>query len=175
MDTRREATIALDYTNDRGQVVDRRYVTKYLSPVILRYDGDKDWPIVRYADILLLYAELVNELEGPSAAMPYVNLTRQRAGLDALDASTIANRHQMRGVIEKERRLELAYENHRWFDLIRTNRVIEVMTNHWNNEIYYADVIAETGPIVLNQNLILLPIPQKEIDIQQGITQNVGY
>jgi hypothetical protein len=81
----------------------------------------------------------------------------------------------MRGVIEKERRLELAYENHRWFDLIRTNRVIEVMTNHWNNEIYYADVIAETGPIVLNQNLILLPIPQKEIDIQQGITQNVGY
>ena len=175
MDTRREATIALDYTNDRGQVVDRRYVTKYLSPVSLRYDGDKDWPIVRYADILLLYAELVNELEGPSAAMPYVNLTRQRAGLDALDAITIANRHQMRGVIEKERRLELAYENHRWFDLIRTNRVIEVMTNHWNNETYYADVIAETGPIVLNQNLILLPIPQKEIDIQQGITQNVGY
>ena len=81
----------------------------------------------------------------------------------------------MRMAIEKERRLEFAFENHRWFDLIRTGRVIEVMHEHWNNETYYADIVAETGPIVLNESLILLPVPQKEIDINQAITQNVGY
>lgn len=174
-DTRRAATLALDYTNERGQVVDRRYVTKYLSPVTLAKDGDKDWPVLRYADILLLYAEILNELDGPDAALPYINKTRQRAGLAALTGSQVGNRHQMRMAIEKERRLELAYENHRWFDLIRTNRVIEVMTEHWNTESYYTSIIAETGPIVLNENLILLPIPQKEIDINQVITQNMGY
>ena len=174
-DTRRDATIALDYTNDRGQVVDRRYVTKYLSPVTLKGDGDKDWPILRYADVLLLYAEVLNETEGPAAALPYINATRERAGLTDLTAAQVANKHQMRMAIERERRLELAYENQRWFDLIRTNRVIEVMTEHWATENYYSSITAETGPIILNESLILLPIPQKEIDIQQGITQNIGY
>jgi hypothetical protein len=174
-DSRRDVTLALDYTNDQGKVVDRRYVKKYLSPVILKEDGDKDWPVLRYADVLLLYAEVLNELEGPASAVPYVNMTRQRAGLNPLEAGQTANKHQMRMAIEKERRLELAYENHRWFDLIRTDRVLEVMQEHWNTESYYADIIAETGPIVLTQNLILLPVPQKEIDINQAITQNVNY
>lgn len=175
LDTRRDPTIALDYTNDRGQIIDRRYVTKYLSPVTLKGDGDKDWPILRYADILLLYAEVLNETDGPDAALPYVNMTRQRAGLSPLEAVQVSNRHQMRMAVEKERRLELAYENHRWFDLIRTNRVIEVMTEHWATENYYASITAETGPLVINENLILLPIPQKEVDIQQDIPQNPGY
>jgi hypothetical protein len=150
-------------------------VKKYLSPVILKEDGDRDWPIIRYADVLLMYAEVLNEKVGPAAALPYINSTRTRAGLSALSAAEVANKHQMRMAIEKERRLEFAFENHRWFDLIRTGRVIEVMHEHWNNETYYADIVAETGPIVLNESLILLPVPQKEIDINQAITQNVGY
>jgi len=123
----------------------------------------------------LLYAEVLHETQGPAAAAPYVNMTRTRAGLSALDGAAMTNKHQMRMAIEKERRLEMAYENQRWFDLIRTGRVIEVMQAHWNGETYYADIITETGPIVLTENLILLPIPQKEIDINQAITQNVGY
>lgn len=174
-DTRKDVTIALDYTDDMGKVVDRRYVKKYLSPVVLKEDGDKDWPVIRYADVLLLYAEVMNELEGPSSAISYVNDVRQRAGLDALEPAETADKHQMRMAIEKERRLELAYENHRWFDLIRTGRVLEVMQEHWNTETYYAAIIEETGPIVLTENLLLLPIPQKEIDINLAITQNVGY
>ena len=174
-DTRKDITFALDYTDDKGKVVDRRYVKKFLSPVVLKEDGDKDWPIIRYADVLLMYAEVLNEKAGAAAALPYINSTRTRAGLNALTVADVANKHQMRMAIEKERRLELAYENHRWFDLIRTDRVIEVMHEHWNTETYYADIIAETGPIVLNESLILLPIPQKEIDINQAITQNVGY
>lgn len=174
-DTRKNATIALDYVDDQGRVVDRRYVTKFLSPVVLKEDGDKDWPILRYADVLLMYAEVLNELEGPTSALPYINRTRQRAGLQPIDATEVLNKHQMRMAIEKERRLELAYENHRWFDLIRTERVIEVMQEHWATENYYATITAETGPLVLTENLILLPIPQKEIDINQAITQNIGY
>lgn len=174
-DTRKDVTIALDYTDDKGKVVDRRYVKKYLSPVILKEDGDADWPVLRYADVLLMYAEVLNELEGPASALPYINKTRERAGLTALQAIDVPNTHQMRMALEKERRLELAYENHRWFDLIRTERVFDVMHEHWNTETYYADIIAKTGPIVLNENLLLLPIPQKEIDINQAITQNVGY
>lgn len=174
-DSRRDVTFALDYTNEQKIVVDRRYVKKFLSPVILKEDGDKDWPILRYADVLLMYAEVLNEIEGPATALPYINRTRQRAGLTDLTMTDVANKHQMRMALEKERRLELAYENHRWFDLIRTGRVIEVMQEHWNTETFYADIIAETGPLVLNENLVLLPIPQKEIDINQAITQNVGY
>ena len=174
-DSRRDITLALDYTNEQGKVVDRRYVKKFLSPVTLVNDGDKDWPILRYADVLLMYAEVMNELEGPGVALTYINQTRARAGLAALSSSQIANKHQMRMAIEKERRLEFAYENQRWFDLIRTNRVIEVMQAHWNTENYYASIIEETGALVLNENLILLPIPQKEIDINQSITQNMGY
>ena len=175
IDNRRDVTLALNYTNEQGSVVDRRYVKKYLSPVILKEDGDKDWPILRYADVLLLYAEVLNEIEGPASALPYINRTRQRAGLSELTMADVTNKHQMRMALEKERRLELAFENHRWFDLIRTGRVIEVMQEHWATETFYADIIAETGPLVLNENLILLPIPQKEIDINQAITQNVGY
>lgn len=175
IDNRRDVTLALNYTNEQGSVVDRRYVKKYLSPVILKEDGDKDWPILRYADVLLLYAEVLNETEGPASALPYINRTRQRAGLSELTMADVTNKHQMRMALEKERRLELAFENHRWFDLIRTGRVIEVMQEHWATETFYADIIAETGPLVLNENLILLPIPQKEIDINQAITQNVGY
>ncbi len=174
-DTRKDVTLALDYTDDQGKVVDRRYVKKYLSPVILKEDGDKDWPVLRYADVLLLYAEVLNEIEGPASALPYINRTRQRAGLSELTMTDVTNKHQMRMALEKERRLELAYENQRWFDLIRTGRVIEVMQEHWATETYYANIITETGPIVLTENLILLPIPQKEIDINQAITQNVGY
>ena len=175
IDNRRDVTLALNYTNEQGSVVDRRYVKKYLSPVLLKEDGDKDWPILRYADVLLLYAEVLNEIEGPASVLPYINRTRQRAGLSELTMADVTNKHQMRMAIEKERRLELAFENHRWFDLIRTGRVIEVMQEHWATETFYADIIAETGPLVLNENLILLPIPQKEIDINQAITQNVGY
>ena len=81
------------------------------------------------------------------------------------------NKHSMRMAIEKERRVEFAFENHRWFDLIRTDRAVEVMNNHWATETYYEAVSVPT----LTKNLLLLPIPQREIDINPNITQNIGY
>lgn len=173
-DQRMEATISLSYIDEKGTNVDRRYVTKYLSPVNLKEDGDKDWPILRYADALLLYAEVINELEGPIQALPYVNQTRLRAGLSELKERDVPNKHEMRMAIERERRLELAYENHRWFDLIRTNRVMEVINAHFLNENFYDEIRNETK-LELTEQAILLPIPQKELDINQNIAQNPGY
>lgn len=169
-DTRRDVTLALNYTNtDLGTTVDRRWVRKFWSDVVIKNDGDVDWPILRYADILLLNAEVQNELNGPDAAKPFINMVRTRAGLAEL--TDCANKHQMRMAIEAERRLELAMENHRWFDLIRTHRVLEVMNNHWASETYYEAVSVPT----LTEQKLLLPIPQREIDINQNLTQNVGY
>jgi hypothetical protein len=119
-----------------------------------------------------LYAEVINELEGPSAALPYVNATRTRAGLPELKDINVSNKHEMRMAIEKERRLELAYENHRWFDLIRTERVLEVINSHYSSETFYGE-IPDVGP--LTPQTILLPIPQKELDINPNISQNPGY
>jgi len=171
-DTRKDVTIALNYTNDKNQIIDRRYVKKYLSPVTIKDDGDKDWPIIRFADVILLYAEVVNELDGVAAALPYANETRLRAGLTELKEANIPNKHALRMAIEKERRLEFAYENQRWFDLIRTGRALEVINTHYSSEDYYQEL---TGVGPLTDNNILLPIPQKEIDINQNITQNPGY
>ena len=172
-DTRKDVTFSVNYVNDRGQIIDRRYVKKYLSPVIVKGDGDKDWPILRFADVILLYAEVLNELEGVSSALPYLNQTRIRAGLPELREISLPNKHAMRMAIEKERRLELAYENQRWFDLIRTKRVLEVVNSHYQTEDYYAE-LPGAGP--LRENSILLPIPLKEIDINPAvITQNPGY
>ncbi|MDD3078026.1 MAG: RagB/SusD family nutrient uptake outer membrane protein [Paludibacter sp.] len=171
-DTREDVTIALNYVNDNNQVIDRRYIKKYLSPVTIKDDGDKDWPILRFADVILLYAEVENELDGVAAALPLINETRTRAGLTELKESSLPNKHSMRMAIEKERRLELAFENQRWFDLVRTGRAIEVMNEHYSTEEYYEST-SGAGP--LNDNNILLPIPQKEIDINPNISQNMGY
>ncbi|MBP1677896.1 MAG: SusD family protein [Bacteroidetes bacterium] len=171
-DSRKDVTIALSYVNDKSQVIDRRYVKKYLSPVSIKDDGDKDWPILRFADVILLYAEVENELDGVAAALPLINQTRMRAGLTDLKESALPNKHAMRMAIEKERRLEFAYENQRWFDLIRTNRVLEVINSHYTTEDYYLSL---TGVGPLTESSTLLPVPQKEIDINQNVTQNPGY
>lgn len=171
-DTRKDVTIALNYVNESEQVVDRRYVKKYLSPVSIEDDGDKDWPVIRFADVILLYAEVVNELDGVTAALPLINETRVRAGLAELKESSIQNKYAMRIAIEKERRLELAYENQRWFDLVRTDRALDVINTQYETEDYYQG-LTNVGP--LTENTILLPIPQQEIDINQNISQNAGY
>lgn len=172
-DQRMDPTIALSYVNEQGQTIDRAWVTKYFSNVVTGLDAENDWPVLRFADIILLYAEVLNELEGPSAALSYLNETRVRAGLSELKDRDVPNKHEMRMAIEKERRLELAYENQRWFDLIRTNRVLEVINAHYKSEMFYEPIISNVGPLT-NQS-ILLPIPQKELDINPNVTQNPGY
>lgn len=125
----------------------------------------QNYIFIRLADILLLKAEALNELGETSAAGDLVDMIRTRVDLPGTTAATQA---EMRLAIEKERRLELAFEGHRWFDLKRTGRAIEVMSN-------------AKGPdgVKLGYNVtpakLVWPIPQAELDKNTNLTQNEGY
>lgn len=126
------------------------FINKY------RADDKSDSYIIRLADILLLKAEALNEISasGWSQSKILVDQIRKRVTLGGTPA---ADQAAMRLAIEKERRLELAFEGHRWFDLVRTNRAIAVMNAQKDG----------TGAS-LNYNVtaakIFFPIPQAEID-----------
>jgi hypothetical protein len=129
------------------------------------YSGAQNIIIYRLADILLLKAEALNELGDAAGAAALVNQVRARVDLNPITASS---QDAMRLVIEKERRLELAFEGHRWFDLKRTNRLIPVMTA-------LKDGSGKSLGYSLNENRLVWPIPQSERDKNTKLTQNAGY
>lgn len=155
--------------------IDDAYINKFISEVVNDEDGDVDWPIIRYADVLLLYAEALNEISGPSYAIPYINMTRSRGGLDDLVAADYTTKHFMRLALEDERQKEFAFENQRWFDLVRTDRAVEVVNQAFIDDSFYADEAEDMNLLVVTENMLLLPIPQAEIDANPTITQNAGY
>lgn len=124
-----------------------------------------DYPVIRKADAVLLLAEALNE-EGYSAdgeAFELLNRVRSRAGLAALTSADLADQDAFREAIFEERRLELALEGHRWFDLQRSGTA--------------AEALAEVG-IAFQPFQLLYPLPQSEIDAFQDDTrfrQNEGY
>ena len=130
------------------------------SPKFPQTDGpDHDFIELRYADVLLMYAETLNE-NGSSAedVLDVLDPVRTRAGLDPLDHNTISSQADVAQAIQDERRLELAFEGHRWFDLVRTGTVD-----------------AEMGESI-NSNYHVFPVPTSEILATLGvITQNAGY
>lgn len=127
--------------------------------------SNQNYIFIRLADILLLKAEALNELGDPAGAAALVDQIRARVNLPKTTATTQA---EMRRAIEKERRLELAFEGHRWYDLKRTGRAIEVMN---------AAVDHTGAPIGYNltPNRLVWPIPQAELDKNSKLTQNPGY
>lgn len=121
--------------------------------------------LFRYADLLLIAAEAANEIGNPSQALEYVNRIRERArqGEDnILPDLTMTDQSGLREAIYHERRIELAMEQHRYFDLVRQGRAQEVF--------------AELGITWTPGKHEVYPVPQSEIDISGGsITQNPGY
>lgn len=158
-------------------VVNTYYATKkYADVAAADLDADPDWIVLRYADVLLMYAEALNEQNAGNVAnaLIYVNKVRTRAGLVSLLAIT-QNQATLRLAIEKERRIELNLEGHRWFDLVRTGRAIDVMNNHFTK---YAIRLNTTSPIVqIDAHNLLFPIPISEINTVGSATlpQNPGY
>lgn len=162
------------------------YVKKYLTPVVITDDGESDWPIIRYADVLLMLAEAQGNI---GTSVGYISQVRVRAGL-----SSISGAFSTPAAFEKEltdqRRLEFAFENHRWFDLVRYGTTlanidpVQILKDHFAYE-YAAHYSTYTAPVpTLAQlqgfvitNRFLLPIPQREIDTntQLVIPQNPGY
>jgi hypothetical protein len=119
--------------------------------------------LIRYADVLLMAAEALNENDDPTNALDYLNRVRKRArqGNDAiLPDITETNKDNLRDLILEERRHELALEGHRYWDLVRTGKAVEVL-----------------GPLGFTAGKHeLLPIPQNEIDISQGaLEQNPNW
>lgn len=158
----------------------KNYVKKYLSAVSLTYDAENDWPILRYSDVLLMLAEVTNELEGYAGALPLINEVRNAHGnLPAL--TMVTSQNECRLAIEKERRVEFAFENHRFFDLVRTGRAIEVLNNQIFNldKAFYGryNANAPDPKSIVKEWQLLLPIPQREIDTNNKtvISQNYGY
>lgn len=140
------------------------FVRKY-APLQSNTAGDGAIPLnwtnnvreIRYADVLLMAAEaLVRSGGNEGTARDYVNKVRSRVGLDPINSSG----SQLLEDIYKERRMELACEGHRFFDLIRTGQA--------------ASVLADKGFMAGKHEF--LPIPQNEIDLSNGaLTQNSGY
>ncbi|MDR0711265.1 MAG: RagB/SusD family nutrient uptake outer membrane protein [Prevotellaceae bacterium] len=163
-----------------GSYTNKIYVKKYLSYVTVRYDAENDWPVLRYSDVLLMYAEVLAKLRGAEHGMDYLNMVYHRATGER--HNPILSLPDFMQELMNERRRELAFENQRWFDLLRTGNAAEHMKNHIQVEEssfyngYRGDNVPRASDIG-NPNRLLLPIPQREIDTNNKtpIVQNVGY
>ena len=149
-----------------------KYINSYVDIAAGTGDGNsgKDWYILRYADVLLMYAEAVNETQGPATAFSSINLVRIRAGLDPL--ATTLTKDQFREAVYLEERRESPFEGHRWFDLVRTGRVVAVM-NAKVKPLSDPNNIGLASPI--NEHHLLLPIPSIVRAIAPKVSQNPGY
>lgn len=154
-----------DTIYDNGQIVEIEcYNQKVWFPgTDSRTSFGHNRRIIRYADILLMHAEALNENGKSSEALDYLNKVRARArgaNEDILPEITTTDQSQLRDLILQERKYEFALEGLRFYDLVRTDKAEEIL-----------------GPLgfIKGKNEVF-PIPQSEVDISQGrITQNPGY
>jgi hypothetical protein len=138
-------------------------------PILSKYNdpnnGTNDFYAIRLADILLLRAEAYNNKGDITDAANLVNQVRKRVDLPNTTAATQADMAQ---AIATERRLELAFEGHRRFDLIRTGKAIEVMNAQ-----------KDGAGNNLNYNVqpyqLVYPVPQQQLDLNPKLVQNPGY
>lgn len=126
-----------------------------------------DQILLRYADVVLMYAEALNEIgydaSASSVALKQLNDVRERAGLDKLTAADVTNQADFRKAILDERQREFPYEGHRWFDLVRMG---------------YAKEAMKTDGFEIQDYQLLFPIPQNEIEKignSEILWQNPGY
>ena len=114
--------------------------------------------VMRYSEILLIYAEAA----GPTLGKPFIDRVRARAGLPPIAAGLSPADYLT--AIYKERRVEFAFEMHRWFDLLRNP-----------DPNYFITVMKAAGKSNVAEKHRYMPIPQGEIDINPNLTQNPGY
>ena len=145
------------------RLMNKFYDTK--SPTFKTVGNDQI--LLRYADVLLMYAEALNEIqydasEG-SLALKYLNAVRQRAGISNLTVKQLPTQEKFRKGILVERQREFPYEGQRWFDLVRMG--------------FAKSVMAENG-VEIKDYQLLFPIPQQEIEKvgdKSILWQNPGY
>lgn len=176
-----------------GTYATKSYIKKYMSNITIAYDSDADWPVLRFSDVVLMMAEALGK-DGSSAtllgssSLDYLNKIHTRAGLPTFLSSDIATDATFETKLALERRLEFAFENQRWFDLLRYNKTFTTITaeqtlhNHFTASFtkQYSKYPGITIPILIaysSTEHMILPIPQREIDnnTQLVIPQNSGY
>ena len=183
-DARFAATIAFydeDEDDPDNEVIP--YSVKYLEvPFPVEGGVDVDYPIFRYAEVLLMYAEALVEVNGglPNEAFTGINSLRARAGLgfyfpgNPNPALNIETTEQLREAIRQERRVELAYEGKRSYDLRRYGTFVETMLEHGEvQKVKQAEFLDELPEAYTNIRE-LLAIPQGQIDLYQ-YRQNPGW
>lgn len=156
------------------------YIKKYVTGASIAPNTNNDWPVYRYAEVLLFLAEAQNE-QGKPTAINYLNQVHAnpRTGLTPITATGQA---ELRDLIQQERRIELAFENKRWLDLVRTGKAIQVMNAQGvsikaNPQKYYypANIDPPASSYVVSEKHLLFPIPEREIRLNPDFIQNTGY
>lgn len=147
--------------NDTTVVFWKKWGEYYLTP-------DQDWDaainfrVIRFADVLLMQAEALNEQGQMAAAIPLINRVRARATMPALPATL--DQATLRDRILRERMFEFGLEASRWFDLKRQNLISPSLVSHDPEFSFFTAGKSE-----------LLPIPQSEIDLNANVKQNPGW
>jgi hypothetical protein len=165
-DTRRDVTY---FTSLFNPSTGKNYKFNYIglrkfvdtTQLLTSIESGINFPVLRYADVLLMYAEAVNEDQGPTtAAYNAVNQVRERAKVPDLPAGL--SQSNFRNAVYQERRFEFVQEGLRWFDLVRTGRLVTAVNK----------VAAKSA---VSQKDVLFPIPQAEINVNAKVTQNTGW
>jgi hypothetical protein len=155
------ADITGHWTDPHWNLAQYPFMVKYNDP----YNGTNDFYLIRLTDIMLLKAEALVEKGDITGAMTLVNQVRARV---KLNPKTAASADAARSVVANERRLELAFEGHRWYDLLRTGTALTTMNAQ-----------TDANGNNLNYNVqpyrLLMPIPQAQIDLNPFLVQNDGY
>ncbi len=159
---------------------------KYLDPGTARNDGGTDFIVLRYADIIMMYAEVENEINGdvpliasdltnPQSRLFQLNRIRTRASGSSptavpvypINSASVNSKANFLKTVKAERRREFGMESQRWFDLLRWDDAIAVMNAHF---------LSRSINVTVEPYQALFPIPQREIDISNGaMKQNPGY
>jgi hypothetical protein len=144
------------------------FVNKYRHPpYIVEYNTDDNWPVFRYSGALLLLAECLVSENKASDALPYLNQVRRRAGLADLAVASAAN-------IANEMRHEVAFENHRWTDLIRYGTAVDVLNAKGvRMKALYGWILPAAFNVTATK--LIYAIPTREVQTNTKLTQNPGY
>lgn len=165
-DLRKDITAADGYTDNNGVYHHliptsndvQTFTKKYMVRLTASCDSRANWKVIRYADVLLMFAEALNENGKTDEALLYLNKVHTRAGLPEYSAMT---QNETRETIYLERRLELSFEGHRWFDLVRTGRALSVMSANG-----------------MKDYMTVFPLPLSQIQLINDpaiLPQNPGY
>ncbi len=180
-DNRRDLSVLVGWGNTPGKEDDltTMFCVKYLhhdyTPVV-RSDWANNLPILRYTDVKLMYAEVLNEESyvADGEAFSILNEVRARAGLPVLTGNDLTDQSTFRDAIIQERRVEFAFEGLRWGDLVRWGIAQDVMNNFFSTTTYDSGASRYT----MGAHQTLFPIPGTEIlnyNDQQIMWQNPGY